>query len=56
MCIQERLVKYSFDKLYTGKRMYVDDQWASGNNGKETRRKKGGAPKKTQQHEVDNEP
>lgn len=45
LSMQERLVKYSFNKLYTGKSMYIDDQWASG---KETRKRKGGARKKTQ--------
>ena len=45
LCLQERLAKYSFDKLYTGKSMYIDDQWASG---KERKKRKIGAPKKTQ--------
>ena len=50
--MQEKLAKYSFDKLYTGKTMYVNDQWSSTNSSKETRKRKGGAPKKAK---VDNE-
>ena len=52
LCMQERLAQYSFDKLYTGKSMYVDDQWAS--DKKERRKRKVGAPKKIQQCEEDN--
>ena len=55
MCMQERLAEYSFDKLYTGKTMYIDDQWASTNGSKETRRRKRGVPKKTQQLTVEDE-
>lgn len=51
--IQERLAKYSFDKLYTGKSMYIDDEWAS--DGKKVRKRKAGAPKKLMQHKTDNE-
>lgn len=46
--MQERLAKYSFDKLYTGKSMYIDDQWASDESSKETKKRKRGAPKKSQ--------
>jgi len=45
--MQERLAKYSFDKLYTGTSMYVNDEWASDASGKETKKRKQGAPKKT---------
>lgn len=48
LCMQERLAKYSFSKLYTGKSMYYDDQWASGTG---TRKRKRDAPKKTQDDE-----
>lgn len=38
--MQERLTKYSFDQLYTGHSMFVHDQWAGNNGGKETRKRK----------------